>query len=102
MPWKLLGFVALLVFATIFIGFNLEHRCDVSIGFTTFKDVPIFLSLLIAFALGVLVMTPFTFIRALSPPQKKMKKERDVELTKQPQKADTDSAKSKNQHDDTK
>ncbi|NMA56488.1 MAG: hypothetical protein GX955_03380, partial [Treponema sp.] len=56
MPWKLMGFVALLVFATIFIGFNLEHRCDVSIGFTTFKDVPIFLSLLIAFALGVLVM----------------------------------------------
>jgi uncharacterized integral membrane protein len=99
MPWKLMGFVALLVFATIFIGFNLEHRCDVSIGFTTFKDVPIFLSLLIAFALGVLVMTPFTFIRALSPPQKKG---RASEHSKQSQKADTDSAKSKNQHDDTK
>jgi hypothetical protein len=47
-------------------------------------------------------MIPFTFIRALSLPQKKMKKERDVELTKQPQKADTDSAKSKKQHEDTK
>lgn len=71
MPWKLIGFVALLVFATFFIGFNLDHRCDVSIGFTTFKDVPIFLSLLISFVAGVLVMTPFAFIKSISPSKKK-------------------------------
>lgn len=71
MPWKLIGFVVLLVFATIFIGFNLNHRCDVSIGFTTFHDVPIFLSLLIAFVLGVLVMVPYTFFKSLSGPKQK-------------------------------
>lgn len=71
MPWKLIGFVVLLIFATIFIGFNLDHRCDVSIGFTTFKDVPIFLSLLISFVAGVLVMTPFALIKSISPGKKK-------------------------------
>lgn len=71
MPWKLIGFVALLVFATFFIGFNLDHRCDVSIGFTTFKDVPIFLSLLISFVAGVLVMTPFAFFKPISTAKKK-------------------------------
>lgn len=71
MPWKLIGFVVLLIFATIFIGFNLDHRCDVSIGFTTFKDVPIFLSLLISFVAGVLVMTPFAFFKPISTAKKK-------------------------------
>lgn len=61
MPWKLVLFILSVILVTIFIGFNLENACDVSLGVYTFKDVPIFMSLLLAFALGVLIMLPFTF-----------------------------------------
>ena len=52
----------ILIFA-IFLGFivlNLENKCDVSLGFTTFADIPIFVSALFAFALGILFMLPLT------------------------------------------
>jgi len=59
MPWKLVSFLFLLILATLFIGFNLENRCDVSFIFYTFKDVPIFVSLLFSYAVGALTVIPF-------------------------------------------
>lgn len=59
MPWKLAVFLATLLCATLFIGFNLDNRCDVSWIFGTFRDVPIFVSLLFAFTAGVLASVPF-------------------------------------------
>lgn len=63
MPFKLIGTIILLVLVTIFCGFNLgeENRCDVSLIFYTFKNVPAFLTVLISFFAGILVMLPFTF-----------------------------------------
>ena len=61
MPWKLILFILSVVLVTIFIGFNLTNACDVSLGVYTFKNVPIFMSILLAFALGVFIMLPFTF-----------------------------------------
>ena len=49
------------ILVTIFIGFNLENACDVSFGVYIFKDVPVFMSILLAFAVGVFIMLPFTF-----------------------------------------
>jgi len=48
-----------LLAATLFIGFNLDNRCDVSWVFGTFRDVPIFVSLLFAFTAGVIAAIPF-------------------------------------------
>lgn len=59
MPWKLVSFLFILILATLFIGFNLENRCDVSFIFYTFKDVPIFVSLLFAYVAGALTVIPF-------------------------------------------
>ena len=61
MPWKLILFILSVTLVTIFIGFNLENSCDVSFGFYTFQKVPIFMSILFAFAAGVFIMLPFTF-----------------------------------------
>ncbi|MDE6350713.1 MAG: hypothetical protein K2K67_06900 [Treponemataceae bacterium] len=63
MPVKLLGTVALLIIVTIFCGFNLddEFRCDINLLFHTFRDVPVFLTVLISFFAGVLLMMPFSF-----------------------------------------
>lgn len=59
MPWKLVSFLSVLVVITLFIGFNLENRCDVSLIVYTYKNVPIFVSLLFAYVVGALTTIPF-------------------------------------------
>lgn len=66
MPWKLVGFIICLILGTCFAGFNLENSCNISFGFKTFQNVPIFFSLIVAFALGVIVTLPFTVIKKKS------------------------------------
>ncbi len=61
MPWKLIGLILLLVLVAVFASFNLTNKADISLGFTVFKEVPIFLSLLMAFLIGALLMIPYTF-----------------------------------------
>lgn len=63
MPWKLIGLVLLLVLVATFATLNLSNRTDISLGVHVFRDVPIFLSLLVAFLAGLLVMLPFTIGR---------------------------------------
>lgn len=59
MPWKLIAFLAILLVITFFIGFNLDNRCDVSFIFYKYHDVPIFVSLLFAYAAGAVTVLPF-------------------------------------------
>jgi hypothetical protein len=59
MPWRLLAFLFVLLAITFFIGFNLDNRCDVSFIFYKYADVPIFVSLLFAYAAGALTVLPF-------------------------------------------
>lgn len=70
MPWKLVGFIVCLVLGTCFAGFNLGNSCNISFGFHTFENIPIFLSLIIAFACGVVVTLPFTVIKKKSAKEK--------------------------------
>lgn len=60
MPWRLIFVVILMGIVIAFIGFNLENRADVSFGFHEYQDVPIFISLFVAFFTGIIVMLPFT------------------------------------------
>lgn len=62
MPWKLVSFLCALILITLFIGFNLENRCDLSFVFYTFRDVPIFVSLLFAFVAGAVTVIPFFLV----------------------------------------
>ncbi|MBO5730857.1 MAG: hypothetical protein J6R67_06650 [Treponema sp.] len=71
MPWKLVGFIICLVLGTCFAGYNLGNNCNISFGFHTFENVPIFFSLIVAFACGVVVTLPFTVIRKKSTKEKK-------------------------------
>ena len=70
MPWKLIAFLIILVLVTFFIGFNLDNRCDVSLIFYTFRDVPVYIGLLFAYACGAITLIPF-FIVAHSKSGKK-------------------------------
>jgi hypothetical protein len=55
-----------------FIGFNLENRCDISFGFYTFSQVPVFLTTFSAFVLGMFLALPLVIsFRARHPQAKK-------------------------------
>ena len=58
-PWKMVFFLAILAIVVFFAGFNITNVSDISFGFYTVIDVPIFISLFIAFIAGALVMIPF-------------------------------------------
>ena len=55
---KFIGFVVLCAVFLVFIGFNLENRCDISFGFTKLSDVPVFLTAFASFVLGLLASVP--------------------------------------------
>jgi hypothetical protein len=59
----------IIVFAVFlcFIMFNLPNKCDISFGFTSFEDVPIFLSVLSSFVLGMLVTVPMMLFGKKKP-----------------------------------
>ncbi len=58
MPWKLLFYLVLLGVILAFVGLNLGNTTDISLGFIVFEDVPVFMSLFVAFFLGVAVTVP--------------------------------------------
>ncbi len=74
MPWKLIVFLVVVGLILAFVGFNAANVSDVSFGFYRFDDVPIFISLFVAFFLGVLVTLPFTFRRRSTRAPKQPKK----------------------------
>lgn len=60
MPWKTIGSIFILILIILFISFNLGEgfTTNVSLVFTTFENIPVFLVVLISFTLGVLVTLP--------------------------------------------
>lgn len=61
MPVKLILFLIIIVIVTIFAGFNISNVCNVSLIFYEFQNVPVFVTVLFSFVIGILVMLPFTF-----------------------------------------
>ena len=57
--WRLLGFIFIFAIFLAFIVFNLDNRCDVSFGYTSVKDTPVFITAFISFFLGMLCAVPF-------------------------------------------
>lgn len=74
---KLISGILVLICTICFIGFNIDKTCDVSVIFYTFKNVPIFFTILISFVLGVLVTIPIMIVNF-----SKSKKSKTVKETK--------------------
>ena len=55
------GVIGLLIVVTAYSALNLENRSDVSLGFYTFRSVPVFLTSLIALIMGTVLVVPLTF-----------------------------------------
>jgi uncharacterized integral membrane protein len=58
MPWRLIGFILGALVFLAFITVNLENRCDVSLGFYTFSQVPVFLTAFCTLVLGMILTIP--------------------------------------------
>lgn len=50
----------------IFVGFNLDNRSDVSVVFYTFANVPVVITVLVSFILGLLVAFFFSVSKVLT------------------------------------
>lgn len=64
------------VLIVLFIGFNLQNVCNISIVFHTFENVHVFMPVLIAFVAGILFMLPFVIVAKGG--SKRSKKNRSV------------------------
>lgn len=89
MPFKLIGFLIVLLVAIFFIGFNLDNRCDVSVVLHTFEDVPIVLSLLAAYVLGSFSVIPFLLGRRRKKNSSAKKETGKKEMKQKERKKDT-------------
>ena len=56
--WRLIMFIILCALFLFFVGVNLEHTSDISIGFHTFVDIPVFLITFSSFLIGMLFAIP--------------------------------------------
>ena len=70
MPLRLIGTIILLILVTIFAGVNLDNKCDITFIFYTFKQVPVFMTVIVSFAIGAILMLPFTLGRRRKRAQK--------------------------------
>jgi uncharacterized integral membrane protein len=83
MPWRLIVFIVIGAAFLGFIGFNLENRCDVSFGFHTFSQVPVFLTTLSAFVLGMALALPLAIsFRSKARRNEKAQKNQDRDRKK--------------------
>ncbi len=91
MPWKLILFLICLVATTFFIGFNLENSCNIHVGFKTYENVPVYLTVLISFVFGAVIAFLFSLgmkfpknqkaVQNVKPVKKQTKKSSAEKLT---------------------
>jgi hypothetical protein len=70
---QLIKTLVLVAFIALFSGFNINNRCDVSLIFYTFKNVPVFFTIILSFIVGVIVALPFVFVKRRATDTKKKK-----------------------------
>ena len=58
---RLIAFIIVFVVFLGFIVLNLQNRSDISFGVVVFPDVPVFVSILCSFMLGMLFSIPLAF-----------------------------------------
>jgi uncharacterized integral membrane protein len=61
MPWRLIQFIIIFGIFLVFAALNLVNKSDINFGFTSIKDVPVYLSAFSAFIFGMLCSLPFIF-----------------------------------------
>ncbi len=79
MPFKLIYFLFIALCFGLFAGFNLNNSSDVCLIFHTLKDIPIYISNLFSFLIGVVLIVPFFAGNKRKKKEKEEKKKRKLE-----------------------
>ena len=66
---RLVLFIVIFAIFLAFIIFNLDNKCDIFLGFLTFREIPVFLSVFFSFLAGML----FAVLLIFSPGRKRKK-----------------------------
>jgi len=61
MPKRLIQLIVFFAIILLFIVFNLENKCDISVIFKKIPDVPVYLVAFFSFILGMISTLPFIF-----------------------------------------
>ena len=64
---RLIGFIVLFTIFLIFIVINLENKADISFGFFTAKEVPVYLSVFLSFIAGMVIALIIAYFRKSKP-----------------------------------
>ncbi|MDR1412049.1 MAG: ABC transporter permease [Spirochaetaceae bacterium] len=75
---KFIAFVVLCAVFLVFIGFNLENKCDISFGFARLPDVPVFFTAFTSFVLGLLASVPIAISIRIKKSRKRNAEARSV------------------------
>ena len=59
MPWRLICFILIFAVFLVFIAFNLDNNCNINLIAKEFTAVPIYLTALTSFVIGMLCAIPF-------------------------------------------
>jgi len=73
MPWKFISALIILILFVIFIGLNLEHKTNISLGFYSFDNVPAFLIVIVSFLIGAIVTLPISLLTTMTKRAKRKK-----------------------------
>lgn len=67
---KLIGVIIGIIFIACFAGFNLDNSCNINLLFHTFENVPVFFTVLISFAIGMICALPFALVHRVKKSSK--------------------------------
>lgn len=77
---RLITTIISLVVLAFFVGFNLDNKCDVNLLFHTFRQTPVFFTIIISFVIGIIFTLPFAFIHKSTVKNKEKKLSKTKEL----------------------
>jgi uncharacterized integral membrane protein len=74
---RLIGFIVIFAVFLTFIVLNLDNKCDVSLGFRTIREIPVFITVFVSFFLGMFCALPFalSFGRKKPPAREALSKQ---------------------------
>ena len=102
---RLIGTIIIIVIMAFFVGFNLDNKCNVNLLLKTFENVPVFITIMISFAAGIIFSLPVTLAfkhkKAKKEEQKKEKREKKSLLKKAEKIADKTAAPENTQNAET-
>lgn len=79
---RLISTIITLVLIAFFAGFNLDNKCDVNLLFYTFKNTPVFFTVIFSFIIGIIFTIPFAFFFRIGKKNKKSTDKKDVSIHK--------------------